>query len=81
MSNGLNMMTDRNLTLEEVSNMIHISEEELGQYKHRLDEKQAKKDTTQKVNTLFKKKKVNTLFKKKGPEKTLHRILKKKKNR
>jgi hypothetical protein len=60
MSNGLKMMTDRNLTLEEVSNMIHISEEELGQYKHRLDEKHAKKDTTQKVNTLFKKK---------GPEK------------
>tara|TARA_B110000259_G_scaffold184524_1_gene231758 strand:- start:2486 stop:3037 length:552 start_codon:yes stop_codon:yes gene_type:complete len=43
MSNGLNMMTDKNLTLEEVSNMIHISEEELGQYKHKWDEDKKQK--------------------------------------
>jgi|TARA_B110000259_G_scaffold171834_1_gene203691 hypothetical protein len=60
-SNGLNMMTDKNLTLEEVSNIIHISEEELDQYKQRYDEMPAKKSTTQKVK----------LWKKKDPERNI----------
>ena len=46
MSNGLNMMTDKNLTLEEVSNMIHISEQELFQYKQKQDEKKSKRKLT-----------------------------------
>ena len=57
MSNGLKMMTESNLTLSEVSTLIHISEEELLQYKQREDDEKmkqkAKQEKTQnkKLNT------------------------------
>ena len=46
MSTGLKMMTDKNLTLAEVSNLIDISEEELFQYKQQQDEKKSKRKLT-----------------------------------